>query len=161
MPHPGPESFTLTLPSDTEILIQRVFRIPRERLFDVLTRPEHLRHWWGPRAMVLIHTEMDVRPGGRFRHVLRGPDGGEYAFRGEYREVSPPERVVSTFEFEGLPGHVSVETLTLIETAGLTTLSVLSQYSSREDRDGHLHSGMERGARESHDRLEELLAELF
>ncbi|MFN0054539.1 MAG: SRPBCC family protein [Planctomycetales bacterium] len=152
--------FTLTLPSDTEILITREFSAPRRLVFEAMTRPEHVTRWWGPRSMKLILCEMDVRVGGGYRFVLRGPDGNDFGFRGVYREIVPPERVVSTFEFEGMPGHESVETLTLVETAGKTILTCRCLYQSVEDRDGHLHSGMENGTRESHDRLEALIATL-
>lgn len=151
------DSFTLSLPTERELLITRTFRAPRSLVFDVMTNPDHVGRWWGPRALTLVRCEMDVRPGGRYRFVLRLPQGGEAAFRGEYLEVRRPDRVVSTFEFEGMPGHGSIETLTLDEVDGLTHLAVRCLYKSREDRDGHLNSGMEPGARESHDRLEELL----
>ena len=151
-------TFTLTLPSDREILLTRQFNAPRKLVFEVMSNPQHLAQWWGPRSMKFVVCEVDFRVGGNYRYVLRGPDGNDYGFRGEYQEILIPERVVSTFEFEGLPGHGSVETMTLIEREGLTTLNVRCLYQSSQDRDGHLHSGMESGARESHDRLEEFLA---
>jgi uncharacterized protein YndB with AHSA1/START domain len=101
---------------------------------------------------------MDFRPGGRWRFVQRGADGSEVAFRGVYREIVPPERIVNTFEFEGLPGHVSVETMTLVERDGKTTLTSTSRFDSAEDRDGMLRSGMEKGAAETYDRLAEHVA---
>jgi len=151
------DTFAISLPSEREILITRWFRAPRSLLFDVITNPDHVGQWWGPRALSLVNCEMDVRPGGRYRFVLRTPEGVEAAFRGEYLEIRRPERVVSTFEFEGMPGHGSIETLTLDEIDGQTRLTVRCLYQSREDRDGHLNSGMEPGVRESHERLEELL----
>jgi len=147
-------------PGEREIVMTRTFDAPRTLVFEALTRPEHLGRWWGPRRYALVQCEHDLRPGGRWRMVQRGPDGREHAFRGEYREVAPPERVVLTFEYEGAPGHVSVETMTLAEKGGRTTLTARSVYASREDRDGMLRSGMESGARESHDRLGELLGRL-
>lgn len=144
-------------PSDREIAMTRTFDAPRALVFEALTRPEHLARWWGPRRYALVRCELDLRPGGKWRFVQRGADGREHAFRGEYREVVAPERVVSTFEYEGLPGHVSVETMTLEEKDGRTTLTAHSVFASREDRDGILQSGMESGARESYDRLDELL----
>jgi len=106
----------------------------------------------------MLSCEMDFRPGGAWRFVLRGPDGNDYGFRGVYREIEPPEQIVQTFEFEGMPGHVSVETATLEERDGKTKLTVTCLYSSVEARDGHYNSGMEAGMRESHDRLAELLS---
>src|SRR5689334_23104292 len=100
---------------------------------------------------------MDVRPGGVRGFMLLALDGTDCGFRGEYREIVPPERLVQTYEFEGMPGHVSVETATLEEQGGKTKLTVTCLYQSVEDRDGHYHSGMEVGTRESHDRLAELL----
>jgi uncharacterized protein YndB with AHSA1/START domain len=103
---------------------------------------------------------MDVRPGGVWRFVQRGPDGSEYAFNGVYREIAPPQRIVSTFEFEGMPGHVSVETLTLEEHTGKTKVTSMSLFQTVEDRDGMLQSGMEAGAAETYDRFAELLEAL-
>ena len=148
---------TFTMPSDREIVITRVFDAPRRLVFEALTKPEHLKHWWGMKSLTMVVCEMDFRPGGAWRFVMRGPDGNDYGFRGEYREIVPPERVVSTFEFEGMPGHVSLETLTLDELDGKTKLTSTCLYQSVEDRDGHFNSGMEAGTRESYDRLAELL----
>ncbi len=160
MPSKSDSTFTLTLPSDREILLTRFFNAPRQLVFEAMTNPEHIARWWGPRAMTMVSCEMDFRVGGGYRFVLRGPDGNDYGFRGVYREITPPVRVVNTFEFEGMPGHESVETVTLEEVDGKTKLTSLALYQSTQDRDGHLHSGMESGARESHDRLEELIATL-
>jgi len=149
---------TFTMPSDREILITRVFDAPRKLVFEAITKPEHVAHWWGPRNMTMLTCEMDLRTGGAWRFVLRGPDGNDYGFRGVYREITPPERLVQTFEFEGMPGHVSLETATLEEQDGKTKLTVTCHYQSVEDRDGHYNSGMEAGMKESHDRLAELLS---
>jgi uncharacterized protein YndB with AHSA1/START domain len=150
----------VTLPSDHEIQMSRVFDAPRRLVFDAHTSVEHMRHWWGPRGFTMVSGEMDFRPGGAWRFVLRKPDGREYAFRGEFREIVPPERIVWTFEFEGEPGQVAVETLTLVERDGKTTLTTRSVASSREARDAVLRSGMEQGAAETWDRLEEYLGRL-
>jgi len=101
--------------------------------------------------------EMDVRPGGAWHVVHRDADGDEHGFHGEFREVVPPERLSRTFEYEGMPGHVSLETLTLTEHNGKTTLTMRSLFDSKEDRDGMLESGMEGGANESMERLAEYL----
>ena len=148
---------TFTMPSDREIVITRVFDAPRRLVFEALTKPEHVRRWWGLKSLTMVICEMDFRPGGTWRFVLRGPDGTNYGFRGAYREIVPPERVVSTFEFEGMPGHVSLETLTLDEQNGTTKLTSTCLYQSAEDRDGHFNSGMEAGTRESYELLDELL----
>jgi uncharacterized protein YndB with AHSA1/START domain len=148
---------TLTMPSDREIVITRVFDAPRRLVFEAISKPEHVTRWWGPKSMAMVSCEMDFRPGGAWRFVKRGPDGNDYGFRGVYREIEPPERIVQTFEFELMPGHVSVETATLEEQNGKTKLTVRCLYQSVEDRDGHYNSGMEAGMKESHDRLAELI----
>jgi uncharacterized protein YndB with AHSA1/START domain len=153
-------TLSVTLPSDREIRLTRVFSAPRSLLFEAMSKPEHVAQWWGPRGYSMTVSAMDFRPGGGYRFVHRAPDGNEFAFRGEYREIVPPERVVQTFEWEGLPGHVSVETMTLDERDGRTTLTVNSVFASVEDRDGMLQSGMEKGAGESYDRLEEFVQTL-
>ncbi len=153
-------ALTVTLPSDREIQMTRVFDAPRELIFKAHTSCEHLKHWWGPRKYDLASCEMDFRPGGKYRFVHSGPDGEEHGFRGEYREILEPERIVSTFEWEGLPGHISVETVTLEEENGKTTYTSTSVFDSKEDRDGMLQSGMEGGANESMERLDEYLQTL-
>lgn len=149
---------TVTTPSDREIVSERVFDAPRERVFAAYTDPELIPQWWGPRGTTTIVDEMDVRPGGAWRFVNRGPDGEESGFRGTYREVTPPERIVQTFEWEGMPGHVMVDTATFDDLGGRTKLTVTSLFHTSEERDGMLASGMERGLTETHDRLAELLA---
>ena len=151
---------TYTTPSDLEIGMTRVFDAPRELVYQAYTDPNHVPHWWGPRRMTTTVNTMDVRPGGAWRVVQRDPEGNEYGFRGEYREVVPPERLVYTFEFEGMPGHILVETVTFEEQDGKTTRTSTALFDSVEDRDGMLESGMESGAIESWDRLEELLGRL-
>ncbi|HLZ25686.1 MAG TPA: SRPBCC family protein [Chloroflexota bacterium] len=151
---------TVTLPSDRELVITRTFDAPRALVFEAMTRPEHVRHWYGPRRFTLVLCEIDLRVGGAWRYVLRDPSGAEYGFSGVYREIVPPERLVSTEGFEGMPGHEYLATLTLDEHDGKTTLTNTLLYQSVEDRDGHLQSGMEPGMRETLDRLAELLATL-
>ena len=109
----------------------------------------------GPRKYSLELCEMDFRPGGKYRFLHRGPDGvEEHGFRGEYREIVSPEKIVWTFEWEGMPGHISVDSLTLEDLGGgRTKLVARSQFDSKEDRDGMLQSGMEEGAAETYDRL--------
>jgi uncharacterized protein YndB with AHSA1/START domain len=149
---------TLSTPSDLEIVMTRVFNAPRRLVYEAHSKPEHIQRWWGPRGSTMTSCEIDFRPGGRWRFVLREADGSENAFRGEFRETVEPERIVQTFEWEGMPGHISVDTLTLVEQDGKTTATTTSRFDSVEDRDGMLQSGMEAGANESYDRLEEHLA---
>lgn len=150
----------VTRVSDTELRLTREFDAPRELVFKAMTDPALLSRWWGPRRYRTVVDELDVRPGGKWRMRNIAADGGEHAFRGEFREVVPPERVVWTFEYVPLPGHISVETMTLTEREGRTLLVVRDQFSSKEDLDGMVNSGMESGARESYERLDEVLAEL-
>jgi uncharacterized protein YndB with AHSA1/START domain len=150
----------LTLPSDTEIRMTRVFDAPRELIFRAYTDPEQISHWWGPSRYTTTVEEMDVRVGGQWRYVQRGEDGQVFAFHGEYREIMPPARLVSTFEFEGAPGEVVIDTLTLEDLGGRTRLTMTSSFGSKEARDGMLESGMESGAGESWQRLEALLSSL-
>ena len=151
---------TFTKPSYREIGMSRVFDAPRELVFQAHTDPVHIPHWWGQRSSTTIVDTLDVSPGGAWRFIQRDPEGNEYAFRGEFREVVPPERLVYTFEFEGMPGHILVETVTFEEHDGKTTISSTALFTTVEDRDGMLESGMESGAIESWDRLAELLERL-
>ena len=150
----------VTLPSDTEIRMTREFDAPAALIFDAHTKPEHLRRWWGQRGTTLSVCDVDLRVGGAWRFVCREESGVEYGFHGEYKAISPPHTLSYTFEFEGMPGHVCLETLTFEEKDGKTLLIDTTVFDSKEDRDGMIASGMESGANESLDRLEELLAEL-
>ncbi|TMB96600.1 MAG: polyketide cyclase [Chloroflexi bacterium] len=157
---PG-HTLTLTTPSEREIVMTRDFDAPRELVFEAHSKCEHMANWWGPRRYTLTLCEMDFRPGGAYRFVQRGDDGAEYGFRGEFREILPPERIVWTFEFEGMPGHTSVDTLTLEDLGGgKTRLTAHSLFETVEDRDGMLSSGMQEGASETWDRLAEYLQTL-
>jgi len=149
---------SVTTPSDREIVTERVFDAPRERVYAAFTDPELIPEWWGPRKTTTTVDVMDVRPGGAWRFVCANPDGSEDGFRGTYREVSAPERVVQTFEWEGMPGHVIVETATFEDLGGQTKVTTNSLFHTTEERDGMLASGMEGGLVESHERLDELLA---
>jgi uncharacterized protein YndB with AHSA1/START domain len=149
---------TVTLPSEREIVMTRVFDAPRDLVFKAVTDPTMIPQWWGPRRLTTTVDQLDLRPGGGWRFVQHDAEGNEYAFHGVYQEIVPPERIVQTFEWEGLPGHVSVETMTLEAHDGKTTMTARSVFATAEDRDGMLQSGMEEGARETWDRLAELLA---
>jgi uncharacterized protein YndB with AHSA1/START domain len=149
----------VTTPSDREIVSERVFDAPRERVFAAYTDPQLIPRWWGPRGTTTIVDQMDVRPGGAWRFVSRDSNGSETGFRGTYRDVTPPERIVQTFEWEGMPGHVLVETATFEDLGGRTKVTATSLFHTPEERDGMLASGMESGLTESHHRLAELLAQ--
>jgi len=141
-----------------EVIISRVFDAPRDLVFRAYTDPSLIPQWWGPRYLTTTVDKMDVRPGGMWRFVQLDAAGNGYAFHGVYHEVRSPERIVDTFEFEGMPGHVSLETCTLEEIGGKTKMIGRSVYQTVEDRDGMIKSGMEEGVFESMDRLAELLA---
>ena len=149
---------TVTTPSEREIRVERVFDAPRDRVFAAYTDPELVPEWYGPRGTTTIVDRMDVRTGGGWRFVMRESDGSETGFRGTYREVTPPERIVQTFEWEGMPGHVSVETATFEDLGDQTKVTTVSIFHTTEERDGMLASGMERGMNETYARLDELLA---
>lgn len=147
-------------PGKQEIVFTGVFDAPRELVFKAFTDPKLLPKWLGPKRMTMTVVETDLRRGGQWRFVHRAPDGTEYAFRGVYHEAVPPERVVRTFEFDGAPGHVSLEAVTFTENDGKTTLVGKSVFQAVVDRDANLAAGMEKGLTESMDRLAELLREL-
>jgi uncharacterized protein YndB with AHSA1/START domain len=151
---------TVSTPSDREIRIERVFDAPRDRVFAAYTDPELIPQWWGPRGTTTSVDVMDVRPGGSWRFGVRNEDGSETGFRGTYREIVPPERIVQTFEWEGMPGHVSVETATFEDLGDRTKVTTTSLFHTTEERDGMLGSGMEQGLNETYARLDELLARL-
>jgi uncharacterized protein YndB with AHSA1/START domain len=151
-------TLAVTLPSDREIILTRVFNAPRALVFKAYTDPRLIPQWWGPRGHATVVDKMDVRPGGLWRFVQTDHEGTVHAFRGEYREIVPPERLVDTFEYEPWAGHISVETVTFVERDGKTTVTIHTVFSSPRDRDGMLESGMETGATQTMDRLEDLLA---
>jgi len=156
--HQQAPAATVTTPAEREIHVERVFDAPRDRVFAAFTDPELIPEWWGPRDMTTVVDQMDVRPGGSWRFVMRDSDGSETGFRGTYREVTPPERIVQTFEWEGMPGHVSVDTATFEDLGDRTKVISTSIFHTTEERDGMLDSGMERGLNETYARLDELLA---
>ncbi len=152
--------FKAEIVSETEIEMQRAFKAPRELVYRAVTEPDLIPKWWGMRNSTTVVDKLDARVGGEWRFIQRGTDGSEYAFRGTFLELDPPSKVVQTFEFEPMPGHVSTDIMTLTEIEGGTLLHIRSQFTSQADRDGMLQSGMEVGANESYDRLGELLATL-
>jgi uncharacterized protein YndB with AHSA1/START domain len=149
---------TVTLPAEREIHVERVFDAPRERLFAAYTDPELIPRWWGPRGTTTIVDELDAKTGGRWQFRMRNEDGSETVFRGVFREVAAPERIVQTFEWDGMPGHVSVDTASFEDLGDRTRVVSTSIFHTGEERDGMLDSGMERGMNETYARLDELLA---
>ncbi len=140
------------------IVLTRVFDAPRKLVFKVLTDPKLLPQWWGPRNLTTKVETMDVRPGGAWRYIQHDREGNEFAFHGVYREIVPPERLVYTFEWEALPGHEILETVTLEDLAGQTKVTTHDLFQTVEDLEGMLKSGMEGGATEAFERLTEVLA---
>jgi len=147
----------VTTPTDREIHVERMFDAPRDRVFAAFTDPKLIPEWWGPTTVV---DQMDVRPGGSWRFVFHNADGSESAFRGTYREVTPPERIVQTFEWEGMPGHVHVETATFEDLGERTKFTTTLLFDTTEERDGLLAHGGEAGMNETYARLDGLLARL-
>ena len=144
-------------PGRQEIVITRAYDAPRARVFEVLTDPAMQPRWWGPRDPAITVIAMDVRPGGLWRFVGRDAGGNEYGFHGYYHLVEPPSRLVQTFEYEGTPGHVSLETFTLEDLDGRTLLTDQTVYQSVADRDAMTEADMEMSAKETMDRLAELV----
>lgn len=148
-----------TLVGDREIHVEREFDAPRDRVFAAYTDPELIPQWWGPRGTTTIVDELDAATGGKWQFRMPNPDGGEIVFRGVFREVTPPERIVQTFEWDGMPGYVSVDTAVFEDLGdGRTRVVSDSIFHTPEERDGMLESGMEKGMNETYERLDELLA---
>jgi len=143
------------------ITMSRIFDAPRELVWKVCTDPELVPQWWGPRNVTTIVDRMEVKVGGVWRYIHKDAEGNEYAFNGIYKEVEPPERLTYTFEFEPMAGHVALETI-LFEVLpdGQTKITARTTYDTIEDLEGTLQAGMEGGAVETWDRLEELLAQV-
>lgn len=145
-------------PGVQEITLIREFDAPRNLVFKAMMDPNTIPKWWGPRAYWTKVDKMDARSGGSWRFIHGDNKGNEYGFHGVYHLVEP-NRVIQTFEFEGVPGRPSLETMTLEDIGGRTRMVTHSVFLSLEDRDGVVQSGMETGAEETHDRLAELVAE--
>jgi len=150
----------VTLPSDTQILITREFAAPPHLVYRAWTTPELIKRWWPAKRGKMTVAEVDLRVGGRWRYVMIADGGLEVAFHGEYREIVPNERLVSTEVFELVPDAEAVDTLTLAEQAGRTTLSILVEHQTRAHRDAHIESGMEAGLQDALDLLEQVAASL-
>ena len=154
----APPAVIVTTPTDRVLQVERVFDAPRERVFAMFTDPELIPRWWGPRGVTTVVDRMDVCPGGAWRFVVRHPDGRENAFRGEFREITPPELVVQTFEWEGLPGAITVDSTRFEDLGERTRMTVTSVFDAPQDLQAALASDMERGMNEMYARLDEALA---
>ena len=152
---------TVTLPTDEQILITREFDAPRHLVYKAWTTPELVRRFWAGNRGEMTLAEIDLRVGGAWRYVMVAEGGHEVAFHGEYREIVAGERIVATEAFEGMPdAEPALTTVTFTEEAGRTTLTLLMQLASKEDRDAVIESGMEAGMQEQMDLLEELAISL-
>jgi uncharacterized protein YndB with AHSA1/START domain len=153
-------SAVVTLPTDTQILIIRQFDAPRHLVYRAFTTPELIKRWWGGERGEVTSAEVELRPGGTWRYVMIANGGFEVAFHGEYREIVPNEQIVTTDVFEGMPDAAAVTTTTFAEKDGCTTLSILVEHSSQQNRDAHINSGMEGGMQESMNKLEQVARSL-
>ncbi len=156
---------SVTLPTDEQILITREFDAPKDLVYKAWTSPELVKRWWGAKRGEVTVAEIDLRVGGAWRYVLVGDDGFEVAFHGEYREIVPNERIVSTEVYEGAPHpegqeEGTVNTATFTEANGRTTLTILVEAPSKEIRDAIIDSGMEEGLQDAMDLLEEVAVSL-
>ncbi|HVF40703.1 MAG TPA: SRPBCC family protein [Gemmatimonadaceae bacterium] len=150
-------SAQITTPHDREIRIERVFNASRDRVWRAYTEPELVAQWWG-RGNNLVIERFEVERGGHWRFVEHSPDG-VHGFEGRFREVTPPERLVYTFEWDGMPAHVAIETATFEDLGdGRTKVIASALFHTTEERDGMLSSGMEGGLNQSYAALDKLLA---
>ena len=160
-------SATVTLVSDTDIRIERMFDAPAHKVFKAYTTPELVRRWWGLDTSRFLVCDIDLRVGGTWRYVTVDESDGqpmEVGFHGTYQEIQAPTRIVHTEVYEGLPGNPddfpAIDEVDFIEADGVTTLRMLVKMPSSEHRDGLLASGMETGLQQGYDRMEEILAAL-
>jgi uncharacterized protein YndB with AHSA1/START domain len=147
-------------PGKHEVVITHMFDAAREQVFNLYTNPELIPQWWGPRRLTTKVERMETKPGGQWRFVQRDAEGKEFGFHGIYHKIKRPERVVSTFEFEGMPGHVLLETIIFEDVNGKTKVTDSSVFQSVEDRDGMVKSGMDEGSYESGERFAEVLMKI-
>ncbi len=161
MPVTSSGTATVTLPTDEQILIMREFAAPKRLVWKAWTTPELVRRWWNANRGEMTVAEIDLRVGGTWRYAMVTPDGVEVAFHGEYREIVPNERIVSTEVYEGVPdAEGTLNTLTLTEADGRTTLTVLVQCPSKDVRDAIIDSGMEAGMQDAMALLEQVAISL-
>jgi uncharacterized protein YndB with AHSA1/START domain len=150
----------VTLPADEQILITREFDAPKHLVYKAYTTPELVKRWWPANRGEMTVCEIDLRVGGTWRYVMVADGGFEVGFHGEYREIVPNERLVSTEVYEGVPDAEALDTLTLVENDGRTTLTILVQHKSKQHRDAHIESGMEAGLQDALDLLEQVAVSL-
>ncbi|MGI5245251.1 SRPBCC family protein [Dactylosporangium sp. CA-139066] len=153
----------VTLPADNQILVTREFNAPKRLVWRAYTEPELVKRWWAGEKGTMVSADIDLRVGGRWRYVMTANGGFEVAFRGEYREVAAPDRLVNTEIFEGIPdpdSHAGIVTVTLTERDGATHMDMLCEYRDEADRDAVIASGMEGGMQEGLDKLEQVAASL-
>jgi len=150
----------VTLPTDTQILITREFDAPAQLVYRAWTTPELIKRWWSGDRGEVTSVHVDLRVGGTWRYVMTANGGFEVAFHGEYREIVPNQRIVSTEVYEGMPDAEAVDTVTFTPKGERTIVTVLMQHPSQESRDAHINSGMEEGLQEALDHLEEVAASL-
>ena len=160
MPMTTSRSAKVTLPEDDQILITREFDAPKHLVYKAYTTPELVRRWWTAKRGEMTVAEIDLRVGGTWRYVMIAHGEMEVGFHGEYREIVPNERIVSTEVYEGMPDAAALDTLTLSEADGRTTLTILVQHEKKEHRDAHIESGMEDGLQDALDLLEEVAVSL-
>jgi len=152
----------VTLPSDKEVLLTRSFDAPPRLVYEVMTKPEYVRRWWCCMdGFSMPVCEIDLRVGGKWRYVMRGPDGKDIGFHGEYHEITPAVRVVNTEVFEPYPDHPALVTSTYHAQGDRTLFKALVLHDTKESRDMHVNSGMEQGAGIAYDRLESAARELW
>jgi uncharacterized protein YndB with AHSA1/START domain len=154
---------TVTLPTDEQILITREFDAPKELVYKAFTTPGLVRRWWHANWGEMTIAEIDLRVGGKWRYVMVADGGFEVGFHGQYREIVPNERIVSTEAYEGIPDadeQAALNTLTLTEVDGRTTMTILVEHPTKEGRDAHIESGMEDGMQDAMDLLEQVAVSL-
>ena len=153
----------VTLPTDDQIKVVREFDAPANLVYRAVTEPELVKRWWGARRGAMTVAEIDLRVGGKWRYVMDASNGQEVGFHGEFREIVPNERIVQTEAYEGIPDpdeSANVNTMTLVEADGRTTMELLIQCVGKESRDMQIASGMEEGMQESYDDLEDVAKSL-
>ena len=149
----------VTLPTDTQILITRDFNAPKHLVYRAWTTPELIKRWWSAKRGTVTVADVDLQVGGRWRWVMLAEGDFEVAFHGEYRELSPNQRIVCTEVYEGMPDGEALNTMTLTEKDGVTSMALLVQHSCQEHRDAHINSGMEAGMQDAMDLLEDVAIE--
>jgi len=146
----------VTLPTETQILITREFDAPKHLVFKAYTTPEFIKRWWSGNRGKVTSADVDLRVGGKWRYVMTANEGFEVAFHGEFKEIVPNERIVSTEVYEGMPDGEALDTTTFTDLDGRTVLTIIMQMASKQDRDAVISSGMEAGMQEAMDHLEEV-----